>query len=169
MGVMQWGPNSHHSYVVLDTQQGHQIVTERLEDGTVTWEENPADLEDRNSIAKFIRSSDVNQNSTVGDMKHYQVEQAHIHTSSKGYVQGAFVQVCGLDMDSATSGFRHHPPPTWRLSELEQETTHFAPWTYDDTLEERKAKKEAENKARKEAERKAKLESEMRERVETEF
>jgi hypothetical protein len=49
------------SYLVLETSQNTVIVTEKLADGTVAWEENPADVEDRNSLAKFIRSWDCSQ------------------------------------------------------------------------------------------------------------
>jgi len=47
---------SRRSYVVLETEEGNLIVTERRIGGAVVWEENPDDLEDRNSLAKFIRS-----------------------------------------------------------------------------------------------------------------
>merc|ERR1719242_2049323 len=63
-----------HSYTVLKTVHGDVIVTEKLKDGTVTWEENPVDLEDRNSLAKCIRSWDCSHAKaivTIGDMKSY--------------------------------------------------------------------------------------------------
>merc|ERR1719479_280136 len=70
----QLGPNSHHSFVVLETEQGNKIITERLMDGTVTWEENPTDLEDRNSLAKVVRSADCHNmgSTTIHEMKNYQ-------------------------------------------------------------------------------------------------
>uniref|UniRef100_A0A7S4UXJ1 Uncharacterized protein n=1 Tax=Alexandrium monilatum TaxID=311494 RepID=A0A7S4UXJ1_9DINO len=43
-------------YVVLKTQKGNLVVTEKLRDGSVSWEENPHDLEVRNSLAKVICS-----------------------------------------------------------------------------------------------------------------
>merc|ERR1712039_221648 len=42
--------------IVLHADNGHKILTERLRDGSVTWEEDPEDLEDRNSLAKVTRS-----------------------------------------------------------------------------------------------------------------
>eukprot|EP00747_Dinoflagellata_sp_TGD_P065016 gnl/TRDRNA2_/TRDRNA2_154167_c0_seq1.p1 gnl/TRDRNA2_/TRDRNA2_154167_c0~~gnl/TRDRNA2_/TRDRNA2_154167_c0_seq1.p1 ORF type:complete len:450 (-),score=97.87 gnl/TRDRNA2_/TRDRNA2_154167_c0_seq1:60-1217(-) len=48
----------HHSYVVLETEHGNMIVSEVLQDGRVAWESNPKDLEDRNSLAKVLRSAD---------------------------------------------------------------------------------------------------------------
>jgi len=159
----------HHSYVVLETENENLILTERLEDGSVTWEENPADLEDRNSIAKFIRSADVERGSTVGDARRYQAEEACRHPSSKGYAQGVHTHVCGGAAGAAVSGFRHHPTPRWSLSELEQETARFAAWTYDDTLEARKVQKEADRKERREVERRLKAEAELREKEEMEL
>ena len=34
-------------FTVLETEEGHKITTERLQDGSVLWEENPSNLEDR--------------------------------------------------------------------------------------------------------------------------
>merc|ERR1712173_375574 len=45
---------NHHYYVVLETAKGNVIVTEKLRDGTVTWNENPRDLEDRTSLARVL-------------------------------------------------------------------------------------------------------------------
>merc|ERR1719210_578259 len=63
-----------HSYAVLETVRGDVIVTEKLKNGTVTWEENPQDLEDRNSLSRCIRSWDCSRartNVTIRDMKSY--------------------------------------------------------------------------------------------------
>ena len=46
-----------HSYSVLETEEGSLIVTEKLADGTAAWQENPAGLEERNSLAKVGRDS----------------------------------------------------------------------------------------------------------------
>lgn len=43
-------------YTVLETMHGSSIVTEMLDD-VVTWEENPVDLEGRNSCAKVVRTA----------------------------------------------------------------------------------------------------------------
>merc|ERR1712060_658677 len=62
----------HHSYIVLETDKGDEIVTEQNIDGMLTWVENPADLEDRNSLAKVVRSSDCrNARSTIHELKSY--------------------------------------------------------------------------------------------------
>merc|ERR1711904_262625 len=45
-------------YVVYSTDMGNSFVTEKLVDGTVTWEENPNNLYDRNSLAKVYRSTE---------------------------------------------------------------------------------------------------------------
>merc|ERR1711974_56178 len=45
----------YNSYVVLEAKKGNLIMTEKLEDGTLCWEVNPASLHDRNASAKVIR------------------------------------------------------------------------------------------------------------------
>jgi len=81
-------------YVVVETEQGNVILTEKLRDGTVSWEENPADVMDRNSLAKVTwtlacRSAGV----TVGDMRAYRAKEADSSRSSKCYAHGAFTLV----------------------------------------------------------------------------
>jgi len=48
----------HRYYVVLETQAGDEVVTEKLADGTVAWAENPKDLEARNMMAKVTGCAD---------------------------------------------------------------------------------------------------------------
>lgn len=48
-------------YVVLETEKGNLILTEKLKDGSVTWTENPRDLEIRNSKAKVMRSAEYQE------------------------------------------------------------------------------------------------------------
>jgi hypothetical protein len=100
------------SYLVLETSEDNVILTEKLADGTVTWEENPVDLEDRNSLAKFIRSWDCSQCKksivTVGDMLGFRKlaisGSGTSHSSRKLYAQGAYNRARGLD-DRFDSGF----------------------------------------------------------------
>lgn len=65
-------------YVVFHTEQGHIIVCERLLNGGVAWQMVPKDgVEDRNSFAKVLRSTDCyNRSLTVGAIKSY-LAQAH--------------------------------------------------------------------------------------------
>merc|ERR1712187_271937 len=104
------GPYSHHSYVVIETNKGNEIVTERLMDGTVTWEENPRDLEDRNSLAKVVRSADCQSMTTVQDVKNYhskdvlQISAGASHFKCKDHAHGVYSLACG---QHPVSGFRH--------------------------------------------------------------
>merc|ERR1712050_377462 len=67
-----------HSYVVLETDQGNTIITEKLRSGAVTWEVNPAGLEARNSLAKVIRYDDCGDASiAVWQLKNYQPKATH--------------------------------------------------------------------------------------------
>jgi hypothetical protein len=102
----------YRSYVVLETEQDHVIVTEKLADGTLTWEENPEALEDRNAFAKFIRSWDCTQckksNLTVADMEAFKTrcagEDGASHSARKQYAQGTYNAARGV-ADRVDSGF----------------------------------------------------------------
>merc|ERR1719401_3093317 len=88
------------------------IVTEKCADGTIVWEENPEDLEDRNSLAKFIRSCSCGYGKrtfvTVADILTYRQEKANLHGNSQSgqklYVQGIYNRARGLP-DRHDSGF----------------------------------------------------------------
>merc|ERR1711953_161461 len=45
-------------YVTLETDQKNVLVIEELEDGTLRFEENPSNLDDRTSLAKVLRTAD---------------------------------------------------------------------------------------------------------------
>mmetsp|Transcript_68879 Transcript_68879/g.202212 ORF Transcript_68879/g.202212 Transcript_68879/m.202212 type:complete len:138 (-) Transcript_68879:42-455(-) len=56
-----------HTYVVLETVAGGAVAAELL-DGNNVFRENPADLDDRNSLAKVLRSAAC-ASCTVGDVR----------------------------------------------------------------------------------------------------
>eukprot|EP00421_Protoceratium_reticulatum_P021526 CAMPEP_0168383302 /NCGR_PEP_ID=MMETSP0228-20121227/13833_1 /TAXON_ID=133427 /ORGANISM="Protoceratium reticulatum, Strain CCCM 535 (=CCMP 1889)" /LENGTH=1159 /DNA_ID=CAMNT_0008396449 /DNA_START=91 /DNA_END=3569 /DNA_ORIENTATION=+ len=55
-GRQPW-PHARNSYITFETEDGNVMVTEMLKDGTVTWEANPAGLEDRNLRARVVRAA----------------------------------------------------------------------------------------------------------------
>jgi len=50
--------SSVHYYVVVETEKADLLVAEMHPDGAMTWNENPVDLDVRNSLAKVFRSAD---------------------------------------------------------------------------------------------------------------
>jgi len=77
-------------YVVLETEQGNMILTEKLKDGTFSWEENPADVMDRNSLAKVTFTQGCRGAGVlVGDVRAYKDKQV-AGKSSKCYAHDAF-------------------------------------------------------------------------------
>jgi len=62
----------YRCYVVAETERKNLIVTEVL-NGAMKREENPKDLEDRNSLAKVLRTAECgNSGITVASLKKYQ-------------------------------------------------------------------------------------------------
>lgn len=122
--------NTRRSYTVLETERGDIILTEKLRDGTIHWEENPADLEDRNCLAKAIRSAVCNNGKAVSNIKSYQTrhlwESKRLGNSSslsadcKRYAQGVFWEASGQS-GPLQSGFAKPQPGAakWRLSETQ--------------------------------------------------
>jgi len=73
------GKGGYRSYVVLETQEGHSIVTEKLPDGMATWQENPKDLEDRGSLAKVVRTVECGADgASVRELKGYQMKETRL-------------------------------------------------------------------------------------------
>jgi len=82
-------------YVVMETEGANMVVSEQLRDGKVTWKENPADLEDRNSLAKTYRCKDCrSQGMTVKDFKAYSGKAADrlptLDSKGKRYAEGVY-------------------------------------------------------------------------------
>mmetsp|Transcript_20175 Transcript_20175/g.63072 ORF Transcript_20175/g.63072 Transcript_20175/m.63072 type:complete len:646 (+) Transcript_20175:2-1939(+) len=109
------------SYAVLETESGHLLVTERLADGKVTWSENPADLEDRNSLAKVVRSEDCrNADVSVQRLKECRAREARGNSSASAFARRRYTQVvyslaCGREND-VECGFRRQVRGKWWLS-----------------------------------------------------
>lgn len=81
---------ARHFYLVLETDLGDLIATEQLADKTLTWAENPAELEYRNSQAKVLRSADCSSiKLTVQAVRRYQSESSS--GSAKHYANALFL------------------------------------------------------------------------------
>lgn len=110
-------PAHRRSYVVLETKQGDMVVTEQLPDGTLMWDENPEDLEDRNSLAKAVRSSACGI--TVQGMRRYQLREAKRFCASssecKRYAQGAFAWASGAGPEKRSGFGRPAGHCRWQL------------------------------------------------------
>lgn len=66
-------PEHRHMYAVLETARGNVIVTEKMEDGTVTWEVNPRALDIRISLSKVLSSAEATE--SVGDVQRFVGQQ----------------------------------------------------------------------------------------------
>jgi len=111
-------PLDCHSYLVLETEAGHEVLTEMLRDGKVSWKVNPEDLQDRNTLAKVIRSEETNEAaSTLRDVKSFtQARQGAASCSERRYfVQAAFARAAGRQ-GSVESGFRRQAREKWWLA-----------------------------------------------------
>jgi len=83
-----------HYYVVLETENGRRIVTEKHADGTVAWTENPKGLEARSALAKVINSAESCKGVSIEDMKAAAQGRGSFATGSerKRYAHGIFQQ-----------------------------------------------------------------------------
>lgn len=98
------GPGNRRVYVVLETEVGNAIVTEKLADGMAIWQENPQDLEDRNSLAKVVRIYERRNGTgaTVRDIKGLQMKETRMFgrgtaapEQREQYAQIAFCRASG--------------------------------------------------------------------------
>lgn len=105
------GAASRNTYVVLWTEAGHAILTEKLADGSATWQENPRDLEHRNSLAKVIRTEVCPQGKiTVSGIGELVIRENRVsrnstsQTSRDQYAQIVFCRATGQE-HGYSSGF----------------------------------------------------------------
>jgi len=87
-------------YAVFETEEGRKILTERFEDGRISWEEDPLRLEERNSLAKVLRSSSACATSTtISDLKRQADALSEEGPSSssvcKNWVRSTYANVVG--------------------------------------------------------------------------
>jgi hypothetical protein len=95
------GRPHHRSYTVLETKLGLRVVTEKLPDGTLAWEEDPLGLEERNALAKVLRFKDCrSESATIGDLRQYRESyQKRSGTNGgaqrgKRYARAAYDRAC---------------------------------------------------------------------------
>merc|ERR1712222_234695 len=95
-------------FVVLETEQGIKMVTEKLSDMRVSFDENPKGLCDRISLAKVIRSADCSTALVdVESMRTYQALEARFGANfgksgaslskCKRYAQSVFNRAAGQE------------------------------------------------------------------------
>jgi hypothetical protein len=95
-------------YVVLETEHGQHIRMESLAEGEVAWEPEPADLEDRNSLAKVIQTASSKPGVLLGDVKAYQ--NSLVDTTSKFYAQSVFVYATDGTKPTSLKASLFRPP-----------------------------------------------------------
>uniref|UniRef100_A0A7S1LMS8 Uncharacterized protein n=1 Tax=Alexandrium catenella TaxID=2925 RepID=A0A7S1LMS8_ALECA len=111
------GAMASRSYVVLETASGARVVSEKRADGSVAWEVEPKDLEDRNSLAKLVRTAELGEAAPAGELRAVLAEQAvegALPVERKQFAQGAFCMAANLEF---ASGFRSPAKSgKWQLS-----------------------------------------------------
>jgi len=100
-------------YVVLETEYGSTIVAEHLRE-LVAWEENVTDLEDRNSLAKVVRTASCRRGGvTVKDLKAILPEKlepcfdSDARSRSRSFATGLFVAAVGGISEAIQARERH--------------------------------------------------------------
>lgn len=89
--VVDGSAQSYHVYCVFETDHGSTVVTERFDDGTITWEVDPVALDVRNSLARVCGSDDCRgAKVTVRDIALYKASQERMAVNSSwAYAAGA--------------------------------------------------------------------------------
>lgn len=88
-------PCDHH-YLLLETKEGGKILTERFSDGHLSWVDSPEDIDDRNSLAKLIRSGVAQGCISVKALKSFRAGLVHgVSHSSKSYAKAIFDRLVG--------------------------------------------------------------------------
>jgi hypothetical protein len=104
------GPALWNMYLVFETEGGSTLIMEKRGDGTVSYQENPADAVQRSSLAKVVRSMDRPAGLCVSDVRGHAQKQASraepggaSHSQCKHFVQAVYAWSAGKCQ--ATSGF----------------------------------------------------------------
>jgi hypothetical protein len=104
------GHISFKCYVVLETAEGRSIVVEKADAGAgsaTSWAESPVGLDDRNSLAKVVRSQGCDKYVTVGAMKHCHSQELNAGASSTRFAQALYCHATGqAELFGCRSGFR---------------------------------------------------------------
>jgi len=105
------------SYVVLETESGRAVVAEKLAGGRAAWRQDPADLEDRNSLAKVVRSEECSgEGLTVRAVQERVAgEQGASASECRRYAQAVFRAAC-RSADHPRCGFRRQARGKWWLA-----------------------------------------------------
>jgi hypothetical protein len=83
-------------FLTLETEGGRTILAEQLDAGNFSWSENPADLEDRRSLAKVTRTQAVTSGVTVQEMKSYKGELcSNYNLSNKQFSRALYYHAAG--------------------------------------------------------------------------
>jgi len=108
---------SRRYYLVLETDQGSKIVTEQLQDGNVTWQEDPEDLEARSTFAKVIKTGSWSAGVPVREMLTFCNREAERSTDAvsqsarKKYARTAFDRARGVKATASRGVVRGRAVP----------------------------------------------------------
>jgi len=86
-------------FLVLETETGHKVLTERCEDGSITWVVDPAHLEERISLAKVTRSKKCAKGMSIHDLDTHSQStdqsKAVSHSMCKQWVRSTYFLMVG--------------------------------------------------------------------------
>jgi len=109
--LRQESSRGRQHFIVVEVDLGHQIITELLSDGTVTWQENAANIEARIIPAKALRSSNSRIGVVLEDFKNFRSTLVKNGNSSKDfsgsarkhYARAAYNTACGKLPDTTST------------------------------------------------------------------
>mmetsp|Transcript_46297 Transcript_46297/g.83480 ORF Transcript_46297/g.83480 Transcript_46297/m.83480 type:complete len:935 (-) Transcript_46297:14-2818(-) len=116
-----------HYFVVLETDKGNIILTEKLADGSTTWVVNPENIEDRNSLAKLLGTVEgKDEGATVEKLKISQISFNKASGKASSCEKKRYARaVLRLLMDKTISG-RKYPGRAYPYPGDAAKSTRFA-------------------------------------------
>merc|ERR1711924_198957 len=93
-----------HYFVLLETDAGRKVITERLGNGRMAWVEDPDVVDDRCSLAKITRSKDSHAGVLILDINKSSAKFLASSPSAKRFAQAIFFRAIGSQHSD------HHVP-----------------------------------------------------------
>jgi hypothetical protein len=114
-------------YVVCETEHGRKVLSEHCENGEMIFDVDPDKLEERNSLAKVLRSKECDRCIRICDLK-FQIQTVRddvslSHSACKNWARSIYAYVTGGDIEART---KKEPNPAVLAQQKEEHAKKLA-------------------------------------------